>query len=188
MNEFYVDSVLHNGRPEKRRIDKEERVYDLLDELGIEYQRVDHDPADTIDDCQIIENVIGVQICKNLFLCNRQRTQFFILLMPALKPFRTAVVSKLLRVSRLSFGKPEDMEKYLDITPGSVSIMGLMNDKNNRVQLVVDKDIYESEYIRCHPCINTSTLKIKTCDIFEKYLPRVRHKPIVIDIKNTSTP
>jgi Ala-tRNA(Pro) deacylase len=184
MSEFYVDSVLYDGRPKDRRIEKEERVYDLLDELGIEYKRADHSPADTIEDCQIIEEVIGVQICKNLFLCNRQETQFYILLMPALKPFRTAVVSKLLGVSRLSFGKPEYMEEFLDITPGSVSIMGLMNDKNNRVQLVVDKDIYESDYIRCHPCINTSTLKIKTSDIFEKYLPRVRHKPIVIDIKS----
>lgn len=182
MSAFYVDSVLYDGRPQDKRLDKEERVYDLLDELKIAYQRVDHSPADTVEDCKRIEEIIDVPICKNLFLCNRQRTQYFILMMPALKPFRTASVSKLLGVSRLSFAKAEDMEKLLDITPGSVSIMGLMNDSNNRVQLVVDRDIFKSEYIRCHPCINTSTLKIKTSDIFEKYLPRVRHKPIVINI------
>lgn len=184
MSDFYIDPVLYDGRPDEKRTDKEERVYDLLDELGIEYKRADHSHADTIEDCQKIEKIIDVPVCKNLFLCNRQKTAYYILLMPALKPFRTAVISKLLGVSRLSFGSPEAMEEYLDITPGSVSIMGLMNDRNNRVQLVVDKDIYESDFIRCHPCINTSTLKIGTRDIFEKYLPRVRHKPIVIEIQN----
>ena len=184
MSEFYTDGILYDGRPQDKRIDKEERVYDLLDELGIMYQRVDHSPADTVADCQLIEEIIRVPICKNLFLCNRQQTRYYILMMPALKPFRTSAISHLLGVSRLSFGTPEMMEKLLDTTPGSVSIMGLMNDKNNRVQLVVDKDIFESDYIRCHPCINTSTLKIRTKDIFEKYLPRVRHKPIVIDIKS----
>lgn len=184
MSEFFVSPVLYEGRPSDKRIDKEERVYDLLDELNIKYYRADHSPADTIEDCQKVEEVIGVQICKNLFLCNRQKTEFYILLMPALKPFRTAVVSKLLGVSRLSFGDEEFMREFLDITPGSVSIMGLMNDKNNRVRLLIDKELADSEYIRCHPCINTSTLKISTDDIFKKYLPRVHHKPLVIDIKN----
>ena len=184
MSEFYVNPVLFDGRPEDKRIDKEERVYDLLDELGIEYKRADHTHADTIEDCEEVEKVIGVQICKNLFLCNRQMTDFYLLMMPALKPFRTAVVSKLIGTSRLSFGNADFMEEFLDITPGSVSVMGLMNDKNNRVQLLVDKDLADGEYIRCHPCINTSTLKIKTEDIFKKFLPRVHHKPLVIDIKN----
>ena len=184
MSDFYIDPILYEGRPKEKRIEKEERVYDLLDKLYIPYMRVDHSPANTIEDCKQVETVIGVQICKNLFLTNRTKSKFFILLMPAAKPFKTSVVSKLLDSSRLSFASQEYMAEFLDITPGSVSIMGLMNDSDNNVQLAVDRDIAQSEYIRCHPCINTSTLKIATKDIFEKFLPHINHEAIIIDIEN----
>ena len=184
MEDFFIDKTVYTGRPENAdgRLPKEIRTYDLLDKIGIEFKRVDHAPADTIDKCIEIESLIGVDACKNLFLCNRQMTQFYMLMMPGRKPFKTKDITGQIGSARLSFAPEEKMLEYLDITPGSVSIMGLANDKNNKVQLIFDKDIYDSEYIRCHPCINTSTLKIKTEDILSKYLPYIRHKPLVVKL------
>lgn len=175
---------LFNGRPAdlSGRLQKEIRVYDILDELGIEYQRVDHSPARTMEDCERIEKVLGVEICKNLFLRNRQKTEFYLLMMPGAKPFKTKDITKQLGCARLSFAEPEFMQEFLDITPGSVSVLGLMNDKENRVCLVIDKDILNSEYIGCHPCINTSSLAIKTSDILNKFLKAVAHEPRTVNM------
>ena len=160
------------GRPEsfEGRMPKEIKVYDVLDELKIEYWRVDHEPADTMEACLAVDEVLGVKMCKNLFLCNRQKTVFYLLLMPADKPFKTKELSKQINSARLSFADAGDMEKYLDITPGSVSVMGLMNDKEKAVNLLVDRDLLNEEYIGFHPCINTSSLKAKTEDILSKFL------------------
>lgn len=177
---------LYCGRPADaaQRLDKERRTYDLLDSLGIAYWRTDHAPADTIEHCKEIDAVLDVVICKNLFLCNRQETKFYLLMMPGDKPFKTKYLSAQLGVARLSFGKPEAMERLLDVTPGSVSIMGLMNDPDNLVQLVIDEDVLKDPYIGCHPCINTSSLKIATEDIVNKYLPAVHHEPIIVHLEN----
>ncbi|MGN0179044.1 MAG: prolyl-tRNA synthetase associated domain-containing protein [Monoglobaceae bacterium] len=169
---------LYNGRPTdlSGRLDKEIRVYDMLDSLGIEYCRIDHTPAGKMEACREIDEKLGVVICKNLFLCNRQKTRFYLLMMPADKPYRTRIFSKLAGSSRLSFGTPEDMERLLDLTPGSVSILGLMNDKDCVVKLYIDQDVLDGEYIGCHPCINTSSLRMKTADILDKFLPAVHHE------------
>lgn len=174
------------GRPAsgEGRLAKEMRVYDLLDRLGIAYERTDHDPAMTMDDCMEIDRILELIICKNLFLCNRQETQFYLLMMPGDKAFKTKYLSAQLGVARLSFGKAEQMERLLDVTPGSVSIMGLMNDPENRVQLVIDEDVLRDPCIGCHPCINTSSLKIATADILEKFLPAVHHQPIIVHLEN----
>ena len=175
---------LQIGRPitKERRLDKEVRTYDLLDELNIYFERVDHEPAMTIEACKDVEKVLGATICKNLFLCNTQKTNFYLLVMPGEKKFQTKVVSKLLGVARLSFAPEEYLLEFLDITPGSVSIMGLMNDKEKRVRLLVDSELLRDEYFACHPCINTSSMKIKTEDIFGKYLPAIGVEPTVLDI------
>lgn len=177
---------LYCGRPAdaEQRLDKERRTYDLLDRLGIAYWRTDHEPAGNIAQCRSIDAVLNVVICKNLFLCNRQQTRFYLLTMPGDKVFKTKELSAELGVARLSFGKPEDMERLLDLTPGSVSIMGLMNDADNQVQLLIDEDVLKDPYIGCHPCINTSSLKIAMPDILEKYLPAVHHKPITVHLEN----
>lgn len=169
---------LYNGRPTdlSGRLDKEIRVYDMLDSLGIEYCRIDHTPAGKMEACREIDERLGVVICKNLFLCNRQKTRFYLLMMPADKPYRTRIFSKLAGSSRLSFGTPEDMERLLDLTPGSVSILGLMNDKDCVVKLYIDQDVLDGEYIGCHPCINTSSLRMKTSEVVEKFLPAVHHE------------
>ncbi len=169
---------LQSGRPTDctGRLDKEIRVYDMLDRLGIEYFRVDHTPAGKMEACREIDETLGVVICKNLFLCNRQKTRFYLLMMPADKPYATRIFSKLAGSSRLSFGTPEDMERLLDLTPGSVSIMGLMNDKDCTVKLYIDQDVLDSEYLGCHPCINTSSIRMKTKEVVEKFLPEINHE------------
>lgn len=175
---------LQNGRPKNTdgRLQKEINVYDLLDSLGIEYQRTDHGHADTMEACNKIDKILGTIICKNLFLCNRQKTDFYLLMMPGDKPFKTKDITKQLGCARLSFASEEYMEEYLNIKPGAVSIMGLMNDTENHVQLVIDRPVVESETMGCHPCVNTSSLKLKTKDVMEKFLPAVHHKAIIVDL------
>ena len=165
------------GRPEDTagRKEREIRVYDFLDRLGIAYERTDHEHADTMEDCNEITGVLKVPMCKNLFLCNRQKTEFYLLMMPGEKPFKTKELPSQIGSARLSFAPEEKMAEYLDIYPGAVSIMGLMNDKENHVRLLVDEDILKEEYIGCHPCVNTSSLKIRTADIIETFLKAVHH-------------
>lgn len=178
--------VLYEGRPADctGRLEKEVRTYDFLDKLGIRYWRTDHAgmKADTMEDCHVIDACLNATVCKNLFLCNRQKTNFYLLMMPGDKPFKTKELSHQLGIARLSFASPEDMEQYLDCTPGSSSIMGLMNDSENHVQLLLDKDVKAGEFIGCHPCINTSSLKLYTKDIFETFLPAVHHEPIFVEL------
>lgn len=180
---------LQKGRPltKERRLDKEVRTYDLLDETGVEYWRVDHEEACTMEVCEAIDKALGAMICKNLFLCNRQKTKFYLLMMPADKVFKTKELSQQINSARLSFAGAEDMEKYLDITPGSVSILGLMNDKENAVQLLVDEDILKDEFVGCHPCINTSSLKIRTEDLFGKVLNAMNHDMTVVHLVGEET-
>lgn len=172
---------LVKGRPTdcSGRLEREVRVYDLLDKLGIEYERTDHEEANTMEKCNEIDKILDTIICKNLFLCNRQQTEFYLLMMPGDKPFKTKYITKQLGCSRLSFAPSEKMLEYLDIKPGAVSIMGLMNDKDNKIQLVIDKPVVESETLGCHPCVCTSSLKFKTKDIIEKFLPAVHHLSLI---------
>lgn len=175
---------IFSGRPADctDRLAKETAVYDLLDELQIEYERVDHEVLMTMEACRKVDEALQIAICKNLFLCNRQKTTFYLLLMPGDKKFVTKDLCKQIESPRLSFADDAHMEEYLNITPGSVSVMGLMNDTENRVQLLIDRDVLEEEYFGCHPCINTSSLKLKTRDVVEKVLPKIQHSYRVVDL------
>lgn len=181
-----MDYILEHGSPKdfSGRLDKEVRCYKLLDELGIEFFRCDHPDANanTMEDCLKIDSILEAVVCKNLFLCNRQHTQFYLLMMPGDKVFKTKELSGQLGCARLSFGEPEYMEQYLDITPGSVSVLGLMNDTENKVQLLVDEDVLKGEYVGCHPCINTSSLKIRKDDIFGPLLKAMHHDFITVKL------
>ncbi|MCR5774672.1 MAG: prolyl-tRNA synthetase associated domain-containing protein [Lachnospiraceae bacterium] len=170
--------ILYKGRPEdiSDRLPREIRTYDLLDELGIEYYRTDHEAATNMAACNEIDAILGVIICKNLFLCNRQKTVFYLLMMPGDKKFKTKELSAQINSSRLSFADPEDMLKYLDIEPGAVSIMGLMNDRDHVVNLLIDEDVLKGEELGCHPCVCTSSLKMKISDVTDKFLPAVGHE------------
>jgi Ala-tRNA(Pro) deacylase len=172
-----LEMELYHGRPEhtEGRLQREIRTYDFLDALGVEYLRTDHAPANNMEACNEIDAVLGVLICKNLFLCNRQKTNFYLLMMPGDKKFKTKELSAQIGSARLSFATPEDMLKYLDIEPGAVSIMGLINDRDCAVQLLIDEDVLEGEYLGCHPCVCTSSMKLKTRDVVEKFLPATGH-------------
>lgn len=169
--------ILEHGRPGnvQTREAREARTYELLDHIGIEYGRVDHGAAETMEVCREIESTLQAPICKNLFLCNRQGTAFYLLMMPGDKPFRTKELSAQIGSARLSFATPERMEALLDILPGSVSVMGLMNDADGCVQLLIDEDLLKDEWIGCHPCVNTSTLRLRMRELLEVYLPAVHH-------------
>ena len=175
---------LQKGRPADTagRLEKEIRTYDLLDRLGVAYERVDHAPAMTMEVCQEIDQTLQAVICKNLFLCNRQETAFYLLMIPDTKVFHTKDLSAQIGAARLSFAKPEYMEQFLDITPGSVSVLGLMNDKDWYVDLLIDKELLNNEYMGCHPCMNTTSLKIKTDDILKKFLKHTGHRYRVVSL------
>ena len=175
---------LENGRPadETGRLPKEIRTYDLLDTLGVAYQRIDHEAAMTMEACAAIDEALDATICKNLLLCNRQCTAFYLLMIPGSKTFKTSVLSKQIGSSRLSFAGAEYMERLLDITPGSVSVLGLMNDHDHQVQLLIDEDVLKGEYFGCHPCINTSSLRLKTSDLMERIIPAMGHEPRIVSL------
>lgn len=179
-----TEPVLYEGRPadETGRLPREIRTYDLLDRLGIPFQRTDHAPATTMEVCHDIDAVLDVLICKNLFLCNRQQTQFYLLLIPEDKTFKTKDISRQLGVARLSFGSAEKMDELLDVHPGSVSILALMNDADNRVQLLIDSEVTGRAFFGCHPCENTTSLRIKTSDLTQKIIPALHHTPIFVEL------
>ena len=179
---MWIDNTLYKGRPTGERIQKELRCYDLLDSLGIEYYRVDHEHADTIPDCELVEGMLGCKICKNLVLTNRQQTAFYLLIMPGEKPFKTKLLSKQIGSARLSFAGPEHLEHLMDLTPGSVSVLGLMNDTSGKVRLLVDRELLEEVNFGCHPCINTSSLRFKTSDLLDTILPAMKHTPFFVEL------
>ncbi len=183
MSDFYIDPVMYTTKPSGNgRLEKEMRVYELFEELSIPFIRLDHEVTPTIEACHDIDKLLDIKICKNLFLCNANKTKFYLLMLPGDKKFRTAELSKQINSPRLSFASSEYMDEYLDITPGSVSVMGLMNDKDNKVELLVDEDILKEEYFGCHPCINTTSLKLRVSDLTEKILPAIHHTMTVVSL------
>ncbi len=173
------------GRPqeEKARRPRETAVYDLLDRLGISYSCVDHREAKTLQACQKVDAILDAVICKNLFLRNQQATRFYLLMMPGSKKFKTKELSGQIGSARLSFAESEYMEQFLQISPGSVSVMGLMNDAQNQVQLLIDRDILDGEYFGCHPCVNTSSIRLRVHDLLESILPAIHHEPLVVELR-----
>ena len=166
------------------RNDREIRTYAFLDSLGVEFDRTDHPdtPATTMEVCAEVDAILNVKICKNLFLCNRQKTKFYLVVMPGDKPFKTKELSGQMGISRLSFGDESRMEEFLDLHPGSVSVLGLMNDREHRVQLVIDEDVLQEEYFGCHPCENTSSIRFKTADLTDKILPALGIEPVLVKL------
>lgn len=190
MADFFIDQTVYRGRPADcgARSAVETACYDLLDRLEIEYDRVDHAPAATIALCEQVERYLGASICKNLFLCNRQQTEFYLLLMQGNKPFKTKYLSRQLGTARLSFAGGEDMERLLGLHPGSASVLGLMNDTEQRVRLVIDRPVLEERFFGCHPCINTSTLRLSTADLTDRLLPALAHPAVVVELPAEDVP
>ncbi len=178
---MYIDETVYTGRPADKRTDAQEAIYNKLDALSIPYIRVDHDHADTMEDCRLIEEKLGAAICKNLFLCNRQQTQFYLLMMRGKKPFKTKFLSAQLGCARLSFADADHMARYLHTTPGSVSALELLFDTEHHIQLVIDKPLMEDEFISAHPGLSCSTLRLKRDDML-KFVQATGHEPVVVDL------
>lgn len=181
--------TVENGRPAVTagRLAKELAVYDLLDRLAIPYERVDHEAAFTMDACAEIDRVLAPAVmCKNLFLCNAQKSAFYLLLIREDKKFHTKEISAQIGSARLSFAPEEYLLSFLDLTPGSVSVLGLMNDRDRRVRLLIDADVLAAEYIGCHPCINTSSLRLRVRDLTERFLPATGHDFTVVHPSGSS--
>ena len=179
---MYIDQTLYTGRPAETRGETEDRCYDLLDRLGVAYYRVDHEHADTIEMCEEVEKLLGCKICKNLFLTNRQQTDFYLLIMPGEKPFKTKLLSKQIGTARLSFASPEQMEQHLSVTPGSVSVLGLMNDREKKVRLLIDRELLGEENFGCHPCRNTASLRFRTEALIHTVLPALGAEPVYVEL------
>lgn len=177
-----IDPTIYIGKPADKRLPKEMDTYDLLDKLGIGYTRIDHGKTPSVDACAAVEKILGIEICKNLFLCNASKTNFFLLMMPGEKVFKTRELSRQIGSSRLSFADAVFMEKFLNITPGSVSVLGLMNDADHIVRLLIDREVLRNEFIGCHPCVNTSSLKIRAEDLLGKFLPYTGHMPTFVEL------
>ena len=177
-----ISALYHNTRPEGELLPQEAAAFDLLEQLDIDYDRVSSEPADTMEKCAAVSAVLGMPICKNLFLCNRQKTQFYLLCMGPDKPFHTKDLSAQIGSARLSFAPEEKLWELLHCTPGSATILGLMNDSDHRVRLLMEREVYEAEYLSCHPCICTSSLKLKTRDVLDKLLPYTGHDVTVVDL------
>ena len=182
---YHIEPQIYTGRPNdpSGRLPKELKTYDLLDSLHISYERADHDALPTIEACRQVDALLGTPMCKNLFLRNAQKTAFYLLLLPGEKKFKTAALSKQIGSARLSFAEPVFMEQLMDLTPGSVTVLGLMNDTENKVRLLIDREVIETHaFIGCHPCINTSSLKLKTKDLITKILPAIHHDYTLVDL------
>ena len=177
-----ISPLSHNTRPDGALLPQEAAAFDLLEDLGIDYDRVSSEPADTMEKCAAVGTALGLPVCKNLFLCNRQKTKFYLLAMVPDKPFHTKDLSSQINSARLSFAPEEQLWELLHCTPGSATVLGLMNDTEHQVQLLMNREIYEQEYFTCHPCICTSTLKIRTADLLEKFLPRTGHEVTVVEL------
>lgn len=176
MNRLIHDTALYEDIPDvEGRLPREMAVYELLKDIGIPYKRMDHEPMATLEACRGVDEILGIHMCKNLFLCNSQKTAFYLLMMPGEKKFKTKELSKQIGSARLSFAPEEFMERYLHISPGAVSVMGLMNDREHHVKLLIDEDVLVEEYLGCHPCVNTASLRLKTEDVLEKFLPFTAH-------------
>lgn len=173
---------VYNGAPAESRSDVENRVYECLARLEIPFSRVDHEAAFTMEDCAAISEALEVHICKNLLLTPRNRSAFYLLCLPAEKPFSTKDFSKLIGSSRLSFASEEDLVALLGCHAGSASILGLMNDTEHRVTLAIDRAVAGDEWFGCHPCKNTSSLRLKTRDVLEKFLPATGHEAVIVDL------
>ena len=171
------EATVFEGRPADgaERTEAETAVYDFLDRLGVDYVTVCHPAAFTMEECEAVRRKIGAPVFKNLFLTNKQHSQFYLLMIPASKPFKTKYLSSQLGCARLSFASAEEMQDMLHISPGAVSPMGLVHDKQCKVRLIVDSDLSSTERYACHPCVNTASIAMSLNDLLEKVVPSTGH-------------
>lgn len=176
---------IYEGRPSDTSAcsEPERLVYDFLDRTGVKYTTLTHPAAFTMEECEAVRRRIGAPVFKNLLLTNKQQTLWFLLMIPADKPFKTKYLSSQLGCARLSFAPAEAMERYLRIKPGAVSPLGLIHDTGKAVRLIVDRDLQTVSRYACHPCVNTASVALSLDDLLGKVIPATGHDYTWVDLK-----
>ncbi len=175
-------SKVFDGAPEDKRGELETKVYAEFKELGIDFKRVDNDEAISMEECVEISNTWGAEIRRTVVVCNRQTTNYYLVVMPADKRFDTKTFAHNMECARVSFASEEDMIKILGVSHGNASVVSILNDKDNMVQVVLDKDVADDEYFACNVGINTTHIMFKTDDLINKFLVKEEHNPKIIEL------
>ncbi len=178
---MYISDIT-NEMPTSYSSDLEENVYTKLNELNIQFDRVDNDTVEAMEECVEISNKLGAEIRKTIIVCNEKKTQFYLVVLPAEKRFDSKLFRDKMGCSRVSFAKAEDMQEILGVVPGSATIMSVINDKDNIVKVAIDKEVADSEFFACNTGENTRHIKIKTSDLLNVFLPNVNHEPTIIEL------
>lgn len=173
-------SEIFCGAPSEERGDLETSVYRELDRLSIPFERVDNDAVHTMEECVAIDQALGAEIRKTIVLCNRKKTSFYLVVLPASKSVDTKEIGRLIGVSGLSFAPADKLQEILGAQPGSATVMGIIHDQEAYVQVIIDREVADEEYFACNPGVNTSHIKLKTSDLIQKYLASNLHKPMII--------
>ena len=165
--------------PQEDRGELENRVYKELQKLQIPFERVDNDSVETMEECTEISEKLGAEIRKTIVLCNRKKTMFFLVVLPAEKHFDTKTFCEKVGCPRVSFASPESMEAKLGVLPGSATIMSVLNDPERSVQVIIDKEVADAEWFACNPGANTTHIRLATEKLLKVFLPHVFHKPMI---------
>ena len=171
---FHVSEIITTPPPAYES-PLQQTVYETFARLGIPFGRVDTDPGLTMEDCQHIDRKIGVRIVKTIFLCNRQQTAFYLYVTTDDKPFVTREFCGALGIPRVSFASAEKLEELTGVKVGATTVLSAILPSAASVQLVMDRDVAESEWFACTDGTATCFVKIRTKDLLDKYLPASGH-------------
>jgi len=179
---LYVSEIV-NEKPKEFENETQRMIYEALEELKIPFDRVENDFMISMEDCEAVNKKMNTRMAKNLFLCNRQKTEFYLFITKDNKHFNTKIFSKAMGISRVSFAPEETLTEYLGTKIGATTIFSLVYDKDCKVHLVIDKDVLEEKFHACNDGTNNAHIKITTKDLMEKYLKYTKHEPVIIEFK-----
>lgn len=178
---FYVSDI-KNTAPESYQTRLQQMVYQTLVKLHIPFERVHTDEAITMEDCTQIDATLKMKMVKTLFLCNRQKTNYYLFITCGTKPFRSKDFSNALGVPRVSFAPVDKMEELLQTKVGAATVFSALLDKNQQVQIVFDKDVLAEEWYGCSDGTTTGYMKVRTAQILHEFLTFAGHTPAVIEV------
>lgn len=167
---------------EKGHNETQDRAFALLEELNIPFECVENEVVETMEECKELDEALGTEIRKSLLIRNQKKTRYYLVVMPAAKRCNMGDLSWKLGEGKLSFASEQAMMDLLGAHPGSASIMGIINDTEDAVQVVFDQSVTKEEWFGCNTGINTAHLKLKTEDVLKKILPALHHKPMIVSL------
>ena len=173
-------SGIKTEKPEAFVNETQRKVYAVLERLGIPVERIDNDPAVTMEDCEAVDAALGVPTVKTLLLCNRQQTMFYLYVMPGDKPFSTKDFGAALQISRVSFAPAEKLREFLGTEVGATTPLSLVADPDKRVRLIIDKAAVAPEAIGFPDGTTTCYMRMRTTDLLGLFIPAAGHEPTFI--------